>query len=189
MDTLTCGHGFSFISYEEKAWFRGICPHCHFFTLSEIIKSCFFLITSKYEVLAISLCYTILFLLIRRREWIRLHVATAFPSSVTRKKHDFVKTQKTIEKFRSSSRVARYWQPRPSRRKFVQVFLDSPFLNRFSWLGYQNVRLEKLRGASYEEKAWFRGMATLVFLQVSKNGCWVILNLKAKKSFWPIRLV
>ena len=115
--------------------------------MSEIIKSCFFLITSKYEVLAISLCYTILFLLIRRREWIRLHVATAFPSSVTRKKHDFVKTQKTIEKFRSSSRVARYWQPRPSRRKFVQVFLDSLFLNRFSWLRCQNVRLEKLRGA------------------------------------------
>ena len=85
--------------------------------------------------------------MIRRREWIRLHVATAFPSSVTRKKHDFVKTQKTIEKFRSSSRVARYWQPRPSRRKFVQVFLDSPFLNRFSWLRYQNVRLEKLKGA------------------------------------------
>ena len=57
--------------------------------MSEIIKSCFFLITSKYEVLAISLCYTILFLLIRRRQWIRLHVATAFPSSVMRKKPDF----------------------------------------------------------------------------------------------------
>jgi len=70
-----------------------------FFTLSEIIKSCFFLITSKYEVLAISLCYTILFLLIRRREWIRLHVATAFPSSVTRKKHDFAKTQNRWKNF------------------------------------------------------------------------------------------
>ena len=28
--------------------------------------------------------------------------------------------------------------------KFRHWFLDSPFLNRFSWLRYQNVRLEKL---------------------------------------------